>query len=120
MTLPAGEHRLELRREGFRPIQKSFTIRSGEILDQLLVLTALGTGTVTIHLESAPWAYFRIDGAEEMELPSAPIRLSEGRYSLRVYREGFHEVTQDFHVLPGQDTPVRVRLEEAIKQEEHR
>jgi hypothetical protein len=113
VALPAGEHRLKAYREGFRTIERPFRIRPGETYEMKLFLSPAEYGTVKIVLQGAPWAYCRIDGGPELELPQGPIRLAEGRHSVIVYRDGYRQLVRSFGVAPDQETALEISLEES-------
>jgi eukaryotic-like serine/threonine-protein kinase len=108
LELASGRHHLRVTRDGFEAVDRTFLVRSGRTTELMIRLRARELGTVRIVLEGDPWAFFRIDGGEEMQLPHPPIQLSEGMHGVLVYRPGHRKETHRFRVRAHEETEVRI------------
>jgi serine/threonine-protein kinase len=113
LTVPAGEHRLRLERDGYYPIEQTITISPTEPLRLAFSLKPLQYGSVTLLLSSPDWAFFKIDGGAQREFPHGPIALLEGRHTLSVYRDGYRSLDRVIEVRANADLSVSVKLEAA-------
>lgn len=107
LELPAGEHLLHVRRDGWRPEYRNVTVDDGGRSTVRLDLTAL-TGLLLV--DSTPTnAEVTIDGADYGRTPAMLASLPLGAYRLRVTLPGFQPKELDVQLQDR--TPRRVAVD---------
>jgi serine/threonine-protein kinase len=110
LELRPGRHSLRVYRDGFETVERTVFIRPGRTLELRIRLRAQEFGTARFVLEGAPWAFFRIDEGQEMQLPHPPIQLTRGLHSVIVYRPGYRKEIRRFRIRSFEETEIRIEL----------
>jgi hypothetical protein len=119
LAVPPGEHRIELRREGYRPASQLVRIDLGSVadinlepeLDPLAVERIAGTLQVD---PSEADSVVSVDGRPAIAT-AEPLRLPAGPHHLLVTCAGFQPAELDAEVAQGSAQTVRVHLEPTLE-----
>jgi hypothetical protein len=106
--LQANGYSLEVKKDGYRPVQTALQVKTGEVIDQKLKLESLALGLKVIS--DPPGADVFINGDKQsgqtpMELPLAP-----GQYNLVLRLEGYSAYAGGVQVKENIQTQLSVQL----------
>lgn len=110
-----GDHRVEVRRSGYKTASRQLALgegSSGEVDLELVEDTAqlsTGGGTLVLEISESDPVVF-LDGRSRGAY-AAPLRLPPGRHALRIERGEFLPVERDVTILASQTTTVTIALE---------
>ncbi len=86
-----------------------------QALDDAIANMKAQIGTVTLAgmpADAAASAEVHIDGRmAPKQIASGPIRMAEGDHSIEISADGYHDLLDDFTIVPGRNTDVIVKLE---------
>lgn len=115
-TLPSGNHRAEVEREGYRSHQLEFEVEGGETRTVEVVLEP-AVGTVLFVVEPSTAVVELVSTEEESEAQSLPLaagrwqgELQVGSYVASVDAPGYYQENEAFEVREGEATAVAVSL----------
>lgn len=110
-----GDHRVEVRRTGYKTASRQLSLGEGstgevdlELVEDTASLTTSG-GTLVLEISESDPVVF-LDG-KSRGVYAAPLRLPPGRHALRIERGEFLPVERDVSILANQTTTVTVALE---------
>jgi hypothetical protein len=123
VPLPAGAHRVQIRKPGFLVLEKQMRIRAGRERNVNVDLVPAAatlppnrspspvplTGNVEIISQPLNAKVF-VDGRFCGETPLT-IELSAGPHAVEIKRTGFYAYQQDIRVVPGRSSVVRAQLQ---------
>ncbi|MFW5735286.1 MAG: PEGA domain-containing protein [Oceanidesulfovibrio sp.] len=123
MRLPPGDYTVTATRKGYTPLRKRVTIRpDANTTTRVVLASSLGkqetpdalpapenTGILTARIEPQD-ATLTLHGSE---MPfSQGMFLEQGEYTLEARRPGYEARNATFHITPGSETVVELRLAE--------
>ncbi len=103
---------LEVRKNGYKPVQTAILIAAGEILDQKVELEATAKGLfITSHPSGAD---IFIDGAKQSGQTPVTLPLGPGQYNLVVRKAGFDAYSGQVQVKSNALATLDVQLTQAL------
>jgi serine/threonine protein kinase len=108
VQLAPGQYNLEVRKNGFQPMQTALQIRSGEVLDEKVTLEPLAVGLFISS--NPPGADVFINGAKQSGQTPVTLPLAPGQYNLVLRLEGFQAYSQQVSVKDNVQTRLQVDL----------
>ena len=119
LAVAPGEHRIEVRRDGYRPAAQVVRIDLGSVADLRLEpeLDPLSAERIAGQLQvapSEPGAAVSVDGLAATST-SAALRLPAGPHHLVVSCAGFRSAELEADVAPGSTQTVRVQLDPTLE-----
>ncbi len=107
-NLPPERYSLEVRKEGYRPVQTALQIRAGDVVDQKIPLESLAKG---LYLSTRPpGADVFIDGAKQSGQTPMTLPLGPGQFNLVVRLEGYEAYSGQVQVKNNIQTQMAVEL----------
>ena len=109
-SIEEGDHRIELRKEGYRTERLSITVpyANGRLST---TMTELDPGTIVLRI--VPWADLYVDGALiEKESISKVISLKAGRHLIELRHTNYGIFRDTLRVTAAQDTTIEYNLRE--------
>jgi len=111
--LKVGNHAVVVFSEGYTSFNSILTVGPNTTQFASISLKQKEKGSGLLHIHSYPWAEIYIDDAYQGTAPTPkPLSLSEGDHSLVLKREGFKPYAQTVHVISGEETKIKVQLEQ--------
>jgi len=111
--LTPGRHRIKVVREGHEPYEERVFLRQGK---RLIVKAILERPSGTIEVTGRPrGAKVYLDGYYTGEIPVEPTQVQPGSHTIKVVKEGFHEVERTVNVEPGKGVRLKVDLRAVAK-----
>lgn len=107
ITLPAGEHRVEVRRPGFKDYVKTVTLKSAPLELSVTLEPVAGVLAVRANVDEAE---VLIDGKPAGNAPLADVTLAPGNHDIEVRRSGYESYITRIAVRAGKDYPVDATL----------
>jgi len=113
--LPAGLHRIRMRRRGYR----DFTVDITVPLEEPVVSARLSgrkRGSITINSDP-PECTVTVNGEEVGKTPLTLTDLADDVYDIRVYKPNYSPHTETVEIADGADVKLEVKLQSRIEQE---
>jgi eukaryotic-like serine/threonine-protein kinase len=111
LPLAPGLHRIQINREGYRPVDQRLELLPGQVLERRITLEPLTGGWVVFVLKGPSAAFLQIDGGPTMRLPLARVSLSQGRHQIQVSRMGWRTLRTEIEVPPDREITVPLVME---------
>jgi serine/threonine protein kinase len=108
-SLPPGSHRLQLRREGFVPIDTIVRLRAGDPVREFGF--DLARELARLRATIRPWASLSINGVDVGQKSRVDTMLVTGQYRLTFARDGYGTVDTLITLGPATD-PLMIRMVE--------
>jgi serine/threonine protein kinase len=111
-SIAAGDHTLEVRKEGYKPYMKDIEMEAGGSIsvDASLIRVAPSMGSIVIDSKPSGAQVF-IDGANTGNVTPCTIEeISTGRHSIKVSKRGYQTAQLARTVKSGQATSISVNL----------
>jgi hypothetical protein len=111
MQLPAGDHVVEVRKDGVPPWRQNVTVPSGQQVKVAATFgAAAGDASMTV-VASEPDAQIFVDGEAKGSSPAALSSLRAGDHIVEARKPHFKAVQQTVHLTPAQNAVVQLRLD---------
>lgn len=107
ITLPAGEHRVEVRRPGFKDYVKTITLKGAPLELSVTLEPSAGVLAVRANVNEAE---VLIDGKPAGNAPLADVTLPPGNHDIEVRRAGYESYVTRISMRAGKDYPVDATL----------
>jgi PEGA domain len=108
VRLPPGQYNLEVRKNGFQPMQTALLIRAGEVLDEKVTMEPLSMG---LYVSSKPQgADVFINGAKQSGQTPVTLPLAPGKYNLVLRLQGYEAYSDQVTVKEDVQTQLEVEL----------
>lgn len=105
-----GQYNLEVRKNGFQPMQTALQIRGGEVLDEKITLEPLAVG---LHVSTKPeGADVFINGAKQSGQTPVSLPLAPGQYNIVIRLQGYEAYSQQVTVKDTAQTQLEIELKE--------
>lgn len=105
-----GQYSLEVRKDGFQPVQTALQVRGGEVLNQKVTLEPLSMG---LHVSSKPeGADVFINGAKQSGQTPVTLPLAPGQYNLVLRLVGYEAYSEQVTVKDTAQTQLEIELKE--------
>ena len=109
-SLPPGSFNLEVKKNGFQPMQTTLQIRAGQTLDQKITLEALSLG---LHIKTKPaGADVFINGAKQSGQTPVTLPLAPGSYNLVLRLQGYDPYSEQVFVKEDIQTLLDLEMKE--------
>ena len=113
-SIPAGDHTLEIRKEGYKPYTRNIQMESGDSISveaSLIRMTpTLGMGSIAVNSQPSG-ARVYIDGANTGQLTPCTIEdVSTGRHSIKISKRGYQTAQFARTIQSGKTTSVSINL----------
>jgi serine/threonine protein kinase len=106
--LSPQQYSLEVRKDGYQPVQTALAVKSGSVLDQKIALESLAKGFYVTS--QPPGADIFIDGAKQSGQTPLNLPLAGGQYNLVIRLEGYDPYVSRIQVKNNSQTPLNVEL----------
>jgi serine/threonine protein kinase len=106
--LQANGYSLEVKKEGYRPIQTALQVKTGEVIDQKLKLESFALGLKVIS--DPPGADIFVNGDKQSGQTPAELPLAPGQYNLVLRLEGYSAYAGGVQVKENIQTQLSVQL----------
>ena len=105
-----GQYNLEVRKNGFQPMQTALQIRGGEVLNEKLTLEPLSLG---LHVSTKPeGADVFINGAKQSGQTPVALPLAPGQYNIVLRLQGYDAYSEQVTVKDNTQTQLEIELKE--------
>ncbi|HVU50873.1 MAG TPA: PEGA domain-containing protein [Polyangia bacterium] len=109
--VPAGDHVIEVRRDGVPPWRQNVTVLSGQQVKVSAVFgAAAGTGSIRA-IASEPDAQIFIDGEDKGRSPATANNVKPGDHIVEARKAKFKSVQQMVHVAQGDNAIVQLKMD---------
>jgi hypothetical protein len=109
--VPAGDHVVEVRKDGAPPWRQNVTVPSGQQVKVSAVFGAsVGTGSIRA-IASEPDAQIFIDGEDKGRSPATANNVKPGDHIVEARKAKFKSVQQTVHVGQGDNAIVQLKME---------
>jgi hypothetical protein len=108
--LQSQRYSLEVKKDGYRPVQTALQVKLGEVQDQRLKLESLTLGLYVVS--APPGADVFIDGAKQSGQTPVSLPLAPGPYNLVLRLAGYAPYAGEVQVKDGVQTQMSVQLRE--------
>jgi len=109
--VPAGDHVIEVRKDGVPPWRQNVTVPSGQQVKVSAVFgAAVGTGSIRA-IASEPDAQIFIDGEDKGRSPATANNVKPGDHIVEARKAKFKPVQQMVHVGQGDNAIVQLKME---------
>jgi hypothetical protein len=109
--VPAGDHVIEVRKDGVPPWRQNVTVPSGQQVKVSAVFGAsVGTGSIRA-IASEPDAQIFIDGEDKGRSPATANNVKPGDHIVEARKAKFKSVQQTVHVGQGDNAIVQLKME---------
>jgi hypothetical protein len=105
-----GQYNLEVRKNGFQPMQTALQIRGGEVLDEKITLEPLAIG---LHVSTKPeGADVFINGAKQSGQTPVSLPLAPGQYNIVIRLQGYEAYSDKVTIKDTAQTQLEIELKE--------
>ena len=108
LSLPPGEHVVEVRRLGYAPFTKKVTVAS-DTLNELTAVLDATAAVLTVNTDVSG-ARVYVNGTAVGVTPLLDLEVAPGEVEITVKKEGYDDGAEVISVVAGRDYPVEVRL----------
>jgi len=109
-NLNPDRYSLEVKKEGYQPVQTALQVRQGDVADQKLSLESLAKG---LHVASdPPGADVFINGAKQSGQTPVTLPLAAGQYNLVLRLQGYDPYVGTVQVKDNSQTQINTKLNE--------
>ena len=109
--VPAGDHVIEVRKDGVPPWRQNVTVPSGQQVKVSAIFgAAAGTGSLRV-IASEPDAQIFVDGEDKGRSPANIASIAPGDHVVEARKAKFKPVQQMVHVAQGENAIVQLRME---------
>jgi hypothetical protein len=109
--VPAGDHVIEVRKDGVPPWRQNVTVPSGQQVKVSAIFGAsVGTGSIRA-IASEPDAQIFIDGEDKGKSPATANNVKPGDHVVEARKAKFKSVQQMVHVAQGDNAIVQLKME---------
>jgi hypothetical protein len=109
--VPAGDHVIEVRKEGLPPWRQNVTVPSGQQVKVSAVFGAAAASGSLRVIASEPDAEIFIDGEDKGRSPANVPSIKAGDHIVEARKPKFKSVQQTVHVAQGDSAIVQLKLE---------
>jgi len=107
-NLTPDRYSLEVKKEGYQPVQTALQVRQGDVADQKLSLESLARG---LHIASdPPGADVFINGAKQSGQTPVTLPLAAGQYNLVLRLQGYDPFVSSVQVKDNSQTQINTKL----------
>jgi hypothetical protein len=112
--VPAGDHVVEVRREGMQPWRQNVTVPAGQQIKVSVTFGAAAAGNGSLRvIASEPDAQIFVDGEDKGHSPASVPNIAPGDHIVEARKAKFKNVQQTVKVTAGQNSLVQLTLEAA-------
>jgi len=109
-NLNPDRYSLEVRKEGYQPVQTALQVRQGDVADQKLLLESLAKGLYVAS--DPPGADVFINGAKQSGETPVTLPLAAGQYNLVLRLQGYDPYVGTVQVKDNSQTQINTKLSE--------
>jgi hypothetical protein len=111
--VPAGDHVIEVRKDGVPPWRQNVTVPSGQQVKVSAVFgAAVGNGSLRV-IASEPDAQIFVDGEDKGRSPATVASIKPGDHIVEARKTKFKAVQQTIHVAANENAIVQLKLDVA-------
>jgi hypothetical protein len=112
--VPAGDHVIEVRKDGLQPWRQNVTVPAGQQVKVSAVFgaSAAGNGSLRV-ISSEPDAQIFVDGEDKGRSPATVASIKPGDHIVEGRKAKFKSVQQTVKVAPGESAIVQLKMEVA-------
>jgi hypothetical protein len=107
-NLTPDRYSLEVKKEGYQPVQTALQVRQGDVADQKLFLESLARGLYIIS--DPPGADVFINGAKQSGQTPVTLPLAAGQYNLVLRLQGYDPFVGTVQVKDNSQTQINTKL----------
>jgi eukaryotic-like serine/threonine-protein kinase len=109
-NLTPDRYSLEVRKQGYQPVQTALQVRQGDVADQKLSLESLAKGLYVVS--DPPGADVFINGAKQSGQTPVTLPLAAGQYNLVLRLQGYDPYVGTVQVKDNSQTQINTKLNE--------
>jgi hypothetical protein len=109
-NLPPARYSLEIKKDGYQPVQTALQVTAESVSDQKITLESLAKGLLVTS--EPPGAEVFINGAKQSGPTPVTLPLAAGRYNLVLRLQGFEAYSEQVQVKDNAQTQVAAKLTE--------
>lgn len=109
-NLRPAQYGLEVRKDGYQPVQTALQVKSGDVQDEKVTLESLNNGLLVTT--NPPGADVFINGAKQGGQTPLTLPLAPGQYNLVIRRGGYEGYSETVKINDNAQTRVNVELTE--------
>jgi hypothetical protein len=109
-NLPPARYSLEVKKDGYRPVQTALQVTSEGVSDQKIALESLAKGLLVTS--DPPGADVFINGAKQSGQTPVTLPLAPGQYNLVLRLQGFEAHSEEVQVKDNAQTQLAAKLTE--------
>ena len=109
-NLPPARYSLEIKKDGYRPVQTALQVTAAGISDQKITLESLAKGLVVTS--EPPGADVFINGAKQSGQTPVTLPLAPGQYNLVLRLQGYEAHSEEVQVKDNAQTQLAAKLNE--------
>ncbi|HEY2731164.1 MAG TPA: PEGA domain-containing protein [Polyangia bacterium] len=110
--VPAGDHVIEVRKDGVPPWRQNVTVPSGQQVKVSAVFGAAAAGNGSLRvIASEPDAQIFVDGEDKGRSPASVASIKPGDHIVEARKAKFKAVQQTVHVVANENAIVQLKLE---------
>ncbi|MDB4981139.1 MAG: hypothetical protein JWM82_1891, partial [Myxococcales bacterium] len=112
--VPAGDHVIEVRKDGLQPWRQNVTVPAGQQVKVSAVFgaSAAGNGSLRV-ISSEPDAQIFVDGEDKGRSPATVATIKPGDHIVEARKAKFKSVQQTIKVASGENAIVQLKMEVA-------
>ena len=108
----AGDHVIEVRKDGVPPWRQNVTVLSGQQVKVSAIFGAAGAGNGSLRVvASEPDAQIFVDGEDKGRSPAALPSIQPGDHVVEARKTKFKSVQQTVHIVAGQNALAQLQME---------
>ena len=107
-NLTPDRYSLEVKKEGYQPVQTALQVRQGDVADQKLSLESLARGLYVVS--DPPGADVFINGAKQSGQTPVTLPLAAGQYNLVLRLQGYDPFVGTVQVKDNSQTQINTKL----------
>ncbi|HEX4406158.1 MAG TPA: PEGA domain-containing protein [Polyangia bacterium] len=110
--VPAGDHVIEIRKDGIPPWRQSVTVPAGQQVKVAATFGAAAAGGGSLRvIASEPDASIFVDGEDKGRSPANIASILPGDHVVEARKSKFKSVQQTVHILAGQNALAQLQME---------